>query len=117
MSGYLDKGIWKPGWYDTKKTKGEFVRTVAGFRNWVTADGSGDFPAEPGRYHLYVSLACPWAHRAVIFRKLKGPGGGDFALGGRSRDARRRLGVQRRPGLHPGQRERLSLLARGLHDR
>jgi putative glutathione S-transferase len=71
MSGYLDKGIWKPGWYDTKKTKGEFVRTVAGFRNWITADGSSGFRAEPGRYHLYVSLACPWAHRTVIFRKLK----------------------------------------------
>jgi putative glutathione S-transferase len=71
MSGYLEKGIWKPGWYDTKKTRGEFVRTVAGFRNWITADGSSGFQAEPGRYHLYVSLACPWAHRTVIFRKLK----------------------------------------------
>jgi putative glutathione S-transferase len=71
MSGYLDKGIWKPGWYDTKRTGGEFVRTVAGFRSWITADGSSGFRAEPGRYHLYVSLACPWAHRTVIFRKLK----------------------------------------------
>jgi putative glutathione S-transferase len=71
MSGHLEKGIWKPGWYDTRKSRGEFVRTVAGFRNWVTADGSSAFKAEPGRYHLYVSLACPWAHRTVIFRKLK----------------------------------------------
>ncbi len=71
MSGYLQNGIWKPGWYDTKATGGEFVRTTAGFRRWVTADGSGGFKAEPGRYHLYVSLACPWAHRTLIFRKLK----------------------------------------------
>jgi glutathionyl-hydroquinone reductase len=71
MSGYLDKGIWKPGWYHTKRTGGEFVRAVAGFRNWITADGTSGFKAEPGRYHLYVSLACPWAHRTVIFRNLK----------------------------------------------
>ena len=57
---------------------GEFVRTTSGFRNWVTADGSAGpsgsagFQAEPGRYHLYISHACPWAHRTMIFRKLKG---------------------------------------------
>jgi len=52
--------------------KGEFVRQRSEFRDWVTADGSSGFAAEPGRYHLYVSYACPWAHRAIIFRKLKG---------------------------------------------
>ncbi len=58
--------------------KGEFVRVTSGFRNWITPDGSpgptgvGGFSAEPGRYHLYVSYACPWAHRTLIFRALKG---------------------------------------------
>ena len=52
--------------------RGEFVRQESAFREWVTADGSSGFPAEPGRYHLYVSYACPWAHRTIIFRKLKG---------------------------------------------
>lgn len=51
--------------------EGEFVRQEDRFRGWVTADGSSGYPAEPGRYHLYVSLACPWAHRTVILRKLK----------------------------------------------
>jgi putative glutathione S-transferase len=71
MSGYLQNGQWQGGWYDTRKTRGEFVRSAAVFRNWVTADGSSGFKAQPGRYHLYVSLACPWAHRTVIFRVLK----------------------------------------------
>lgn len=71
MSGYLEQGQWHDGWYDTKATNGEFVRSESGFRNWVTADGSGDYPAESGRYHLYVSLACPWAHRTLIARALK----------------------------------------------
>jgi glutathionyl-hydroquinone reductase len=76
--GQLVEGIWKDEWYDTKSSGGHFVRNEAAFRNWVTADGSagvsgeGGFRAEPGRYHLYVSLACPWAHRTIIFRKLKG---------------------------------------------
>jgi putative glutathione S-transferase len=76
--GRLVDGKWEDVWYDTKKSKGAFVRTEAKFRNWVTADGSagpsgeGGFKAESGRYHLYVSLACPWAHRTLIFRKLKG---------------------------------------------
>ena len=52
--------------------KGEFIRPVSQFRNWVTRDGSSDFPAESNRYHLYVAFACPWAHRAIITRKLKG---------------------------------------------
>ncbi len=76
--GLLVEGVWKDQWYDTKKSGGKFVRSDAGFRNWVTADGSagpsGDsgFAAEPGRYHLYISHACPWANRTAIFRRLKG---------------------------------------------
>jgi glutathionyl-hydroquinone reductase len=76
--GLLIEGKWHDQWYDTKSSKGEFVRKAAQFRNWVTPDGApgpsgkGGFKAEPGRYHLYVSLACPWAHRTLIFRKLKG---------------------------------------------
>ena len=52
--------------------RGEFIRQVSAFREWITADGSSGYRAEPGRYHLYVSYACPWAHRTIIFRKLKG---------------------------------------------
>lgn len=76
--GLLVDGEWKDKWYDTKKSDGKFVRDQAGFRNWVTADGSAGpsgkagFQAEAGRYHLYVSHACPWAHRTMIFRALKG---------------------------------------------
>jgi glutathionyl-hydroquinone reductase len=51
---------------------GRFARQTSAFRDWVTADGSSGYPAEAGRYHLYVSLACPWAHRTVILRELKG---------------------------------------------
>lgn len=75
--GQLVDGIWHDTWYDTQSTGGKFVRSTAGFRNWVTKDGSagpsGDagFQAEAGRYHLYVSYACPWAHRTLIFRVLK----------------------------------------------
>ncbi len=72
MSGYLEQGQWHDGWYDTRATKGEFVRTPSAFRHRITADGSSGFPAEAGRYHLYVSLACPWAHRTLIARVLKG---------------------------------------------
>ncbi len=70
--GLLVNGQWQDKWYPTEKTGGRFVRQDSSFRHWVTADGSSGFPAEAGRYHLYVSLACPWAHRTVIFRKLKG---------------------------------------------
>ena len=70
--GYLDHGVWRDGWYDTRATGGEFVRKDSQFRARVTADGSCGFPAEPGRYHLYVSAACPWAHRTLILRELKG---------------------------------------------
>ncbi|WP_166418249.1 glutathione S-transferase family protein [Cochlodiniinecator piscidefendens] len=75
--GQLVDGKWHDVWYDTKSTGGAFKRTTAGFRNWITSDGTagptglGDFKAESGRYHLYVSHACPWAHRTLIFRTLK----------------------------------------------
>lgn len=76
--GLLIDGQWVDRWYDTESTNGRFVRSDSQFRNWITADGSagitgdGGFKAEPGRYHLYVSLACPWAHRTLIFRAIKG---------------------------------------------
>lgn len=76
--GLLVDGKWQDKWYDTKSTGGRFKRSESQFRNWVTADGSagpsGDsgFQAESGRYHLYVSYACPWAHRTLIVRALKG---------------------------------------------
>lgn len=76
--GLLVDGQWHDVWYDTKASQGRFVRTESQFRNWVTADGSpgpsgrGGFRAEAGRYHLYVGFACPWAHRTLITRKLKG---------------------------------------------
>jgi putative glutathione S-transferase len=76
--GLLIDGQWHDQWYDTKSSDGKFVRTEAQYRHWITRDGSagptGDagFRAEPGRYHLYVSLACPWAHRTLIVRALKG---------------------------------------------
>lgn len=76
--GLLVNGVWTDQWYDTKSSGGRFVRKDAAFRNWITADGStgasgtGGFKAEAGRYHLFVSYACPWAHRTMIFRKLKG---------------------------------------------
>ena len=68
--GLLIDGVWHDKWYDTGDS-GKFKRQESAFRDWVTADGSSGFPAEANRYHLYVSLACPWAHRALIFRKLK----------------------------------------------
>lgn len=76
--GLLVDGVWHDEWYDTKSTGGRFVRKDSQFRNWVTTDGSagptgdGGFKAEKGRYHLYLSYACPWAHRTLIMRKLKG---------------------------------------------
>lgn len=76
--GLLVDGVWQDKWYDTKSTGGRFIRTDSQFRNWITKDGAagptGDagFKAEAGRYHLYISLACPWASRTLIMRKLKG---------------------------------------------
>jgi putative glutathione S-transferase len=78
LMGQLVDGVWQDIWYDTKSTGGRFQRSAAQFRNWVTTDGqpgehgTGGFKAEPDRYHLYVSLACPWAHRTLLMRKLKG---------------------------------------------
>ena len=74
--GLLVDGVWQEEGLRTKD--GHFIRPPSRFRSWVTPDGSpgpsgeGGFAAEPGRYHLYVSLSCPWAHRTIIFRKLKG---------------------------------------------
>ncbi len=76
--GQLVDGVWHDAWYNTKRTGGAFKRENAQFRSWITPDGApgpsgiGGFRAEADRYHLYVSLACPWAHRTLIFRKLKG---------------------------------------------
>ena len=76
--GLLVDGTWHDTWYDTASSGGRFIRADAQFRSWITRDGragpSGDggFAAEPGRYHLYVSYACPWAHRTLIVRKLEG---------------------------------------------
>lgn len=76
--GQLIDGKWDRSWYDTSKSGGRFVRSRQAFHNWITADGApgpsgeGGFSAESGRYHLYVSYACPWAHRTLIFRALKG---------------------------------------------
>ncbi|MEX1081754.1 MAG: glutathione S-transferase family protein [Halofilum sp. (in: g-proteobacteria)] len=70
--GLLIEGEWHDQWYDTDSHGGRFVRESPKFRHWVTPEGEYGFPAAAGRYHLYVSLACPWAHRALILRKLKG---------------------------------------------
>lgn len=76
--GLLVDGKWQDQWYDTDKHGGEFIRESAKLRDWITTDGRDGpdgqpgLPAEEGRYHLYVSLACPWAHRTLILRKLKG---------------------------------------------
>ena len=75
--GQLVDGVWHDVWYETKTSGGAFVRDSAKFRNWITADGSAGptgeagFKAESGRYHLYISNACPWAHRSMVFRALK----------------------------------------------
>ncbi|WP_159651867.1 glutathione S-transferase family protein [Vibrio atypicus] len=70
--GKLVEGVWQDVWYETKSNGGKFVREDAGFRDWIRNEPGAKFQPESGRYHLYVSLACPWAHRTLIFRKLKG---------------------------------------------
>jgi putative glutathione S-transferase len=78
VMGILVDGVWSDRWYDTGNTGGAFVRSTTTFRNWITPDGApgpsgqGGFAAAAGRYHLYVSYACPWAHRTLIFRAIKG---------------------------------------------
>lgn len=75
--GQLVNGVWQDKWYETASSGGAFKREAAQLRNWITTDGApgpsgeGGFAAESGRYHLIVSLACPWAHRTLLFRKLK----------------------------------------------
>ena len=99
--GQLVDGVWQDTWYDTKSTGGRFKRSVSAFRNWLTADGApgpsgeGGFAAEKDRYHLYVSLACPWAHRTLIVRKLKGLEPFISGFGGQPADAGKRLDVRR----------------------
>ena len=70
--GHFIDGVWREGGFDIKESNGSFVRRDASFRSFVTTDGSSGFKAEAGRYHLYVSAACPWAHRTLILRALKG---------------------------------------------
>ena len=76
--GKLIDGVWTADLPSALSRAGKFVRQDAQFRNWITPDGrpgitgDGEFAAQSGRYHLYVSYACPWAHRTLIFRKLKG---------------------------------------------
>lgn len=70
--GKLIDGVWQKESFSPEVRQGRFVRPESPFRGWVTRDGSSGFPAEAGRYHLYVALACPWAHRTLLFRKLKG---------------------------------------------
>ena len=76
--GLLVEGKWQNEWYDTEASDGRFIRSESQFRNWITKDGSpgpsgeGGFKAEADRYHLYVSYACPWASRTLIYRNLKG---------------------------------------------
>ncbi len=70
--GYLENGVWHKEWAGRHDARGNFLRQESRFRGHVTRDGSSGYRAMPGRYHLYVSLACPWAHRTLIFRALKG---------------------------------------------
>ena len=72
--GHLMNGVWEAGAFPTDAS-GRFVRAQTTFRDWIRADGSSRYTADAGRYHLYVSLACPWAHRTVIMRRLKKLGG------------------------------------------
>ena len=69
--GLIVNGKWVDQWYDTDKSEGQFVRQDSRFRAQISSDEGSQFTPEAGRYHLYVSLACPWAHRTLIFRKLK----------------------------------------------
>jgi hypothetical protein len=103
--GLLIDGKWHDQWYDTTASGGRFIRSESQFRNWITTDGApaangeSGFEAEADRYHLYVSLACPWAHRTLIMRP-QGTGGHDFGVDRTLADARGRLDLQARTGGH-----------------
>ena len=105
--GVLQKGSWRAEGDFPHDRTGHFVRPDAPFRNWVTASGeagpsgAGGFKAEPGRYHLIVSLACPWAHRTLIFRRLKGLEDMISLSVVHWLLARPRLDLRRRPRRHP----------------
>ena len=103
--GRLVEGRWTTEWYQPD-AKGRFVRGETAFRDRLTADGSSGFPAESGRYHLYVSLACPWAHRVLILRALKRLEAAISDLRRRPLHGRARVDLQRRARLHPRHRER-----------
>jgi putative glutathione S-transferase len=96
VSGFLDNGQWREGWYDTRASHGEFVRPDLRVPQRGHRDGASGFPAEAGRYRLYVSLACPWAHRTLDRAQAQGPGGRGPGDGGRTGDDAG-LGLQRRP--------------------
>ena len=119
--GLLVNGAWQE---DISRTKdGRFIRPSTSFRNFVTADGSagptgeGGFAAEAGRYHLYVSLACPWAHRTLIFRALKKLDDVDFGLGHRTALRQDRLGIRHRARRHARYRQRQGDARRNLSAR
>ena len=97
--GYLQRGTWVDQWYDTASSGGRFVRQDSRFRSWIGQDP--DYPPEAGRYHLYVSWACPWAHRTLIYRVLKALKDVIGRHRGRSIDAIERLGHC--PGCRSGQ--------------
>ena len=109
--GLLVDGKWHDRWYDTGKRGGRFVRARCavpqlghGRRQRPGRSGEGGFAAEPGRYHLYVSLACPWAHRTLIFRKLKGLEKADRRLGRALADGRAGLDLRSRRRVPPATR-------------
>ncbi len=97
--GRLVDGKWDPR-MDRRSAGARFAHPPTQFRNWVTADGApgptgeGGFKAEPGRYHLYVSLACPWAHRTHHLPQAEEAHRGDQHLKRRATRAARRVGVQ-----------------------
>ena len=119
--GLLVDGVWQDSWYDTAKSGGRFIRSEAQFRNWVTPDGSagpsghGGFKAEPGRYHLYVSLACPWALAGADFPRAEGPRRLHLRFRRELVHGRGRLDLRRWPWRRPRYGQRRQAPARGLH--
>ena len=121
--GLMVDGEWRDQWYDTSASGGRFVRSDSQFRNWVTPDGApgptgeGGFKAEAGRYHLYVSFACPWAHRTLIYRQLKGWSDMIVDLGRSLADGGERLDLRRGARRDPRPAQRRALRLRGLSTR